>query len=376
MKLIKKIKIKNKSIYKAGNIIIYSTLINHRIKYEKFFNIISKIRKYTIDKETKKIKIFGISVYERSETENFIYSKSNFHTKYINKLSALKKYLNKNIDKKFNKIFILKSNLGEAYIFLKYIINHLNNQSDTILIAGTKESHIILSKLLLPNIATTTLKKALPETNNNIFKIGEQTFYIAFPLSFYINTERQIAENNAIYIDEIYKYFNIKDTQSTKNNILHINKSTITKVDNYLNQNNIKNFVFLAKEAKTCNEIPKDFWQELEKEISIKIIKNNENMSIEEAFYLASKSQVIISLRSGLSEILSETGKTQIILYTDFSKRFRFKPISKEQILSGYSIKTFNKKHNNLFEIKYTDYSKSEIIKYITETINKKELTT
>ena len=88
--------------FKVIGIPIYSAILNHRIKYENFFNIFFKIRKYSNTAEVKKFKIFNCTFFEQTETDNFIYSKSIFHKKYVNKLSVLKKYLNKRIDTKYN----------------------------------------------------------------------------------------------------------------------------------------------------------------------------------------------------------------------------------------------------------------------------------
>lgn len=352
---------------------VYSALVNHRIKYENFFNVFFKIRKYTNSTELKKLKIFNFTIFEKIETDDFIYSKSEFHKKYVNKLAVLKKYLKEKINPEYNKIFILKSNLGEAYIFLKYIINNLTNDKDNILIAGTKESHIKLANMLLPQVPVILLPKKLPEVGVNTFKIEEQTYYIAFPMKFYIETEAKIHNNNAVYLDEMYKYFCINSKNSVQENKLKIQQNTSKKIDNYLRENNINKFVFIAKNAKTCSEIPKTFWQELENAINIKTISNDENMPLEEAYCLAAYAQAIISLRSGFSEILSETYKPQIILYTDFINRFRFKEITKDKIINGYSIKSLTPTENKITEIEYSDNSKKEIIKVIIETLNKKE---
>ncbi|MDE6138263.1 MAG: hypothetical protein K2F57_02195, partial [Candidatus Gastranaerophilales bacterium] len=325
---------------KTFGIPVYSTLLTHRIKYENFFNIFFKFRKYTNSAEIKKIKIFNFTLFERVETDDFIYSKSEFHNKYVNKLSLLKKYLTKNIDSKYNKIFILKSNLGEAYLFLKYIINNFTADNDKILIACTKKSHIKIANMLLPNVQTILLSKALPEVGCNKFNIGEQTYYIAFPMKFYIETESKIHNKNAIYLDEMFKYFGITRNHSIPTNNLQITENVTKKIDKYLAKNKIDKFIFIVENAKTCSAIPKNFWNELENSLNIKIIKNNESINLTEAYYLASKAEAIISIRCGFSEILSETDKPQIILYTDFINRFRFKPITKEKIINGYSIKT------------------------------------
>lgn len=361
--------------FKVLGIPIYSALLDHRIKYENFFNTFFKVRKFTNSAETKRFKIFNYTFFEQTETDDFIYSKSEFHKKYTNKLSVMKKYLNTQIDSKYTKIFILKSNLGEAYIFLKYIINNLTENEDKILIACTKKSHVSIANMLLPNVETKLLSNTLPEIEYNTFKIGAQQYYIAFPMKFYINTESAINNNNAVYLDEIYKYFNISAKRSIENT-LHISKAATQKIDNYLVKNNIQKFIFIVKNAKTCTTIPDKFWNELEKSLNIKVIYNNETMPLDETYYLAAKSEAIISLRCGLSEILSESGKPHIILYTDFINRFRFKPITKDKIINGYSIKTVTPAANKIIEIEYSDNSKTKIIKSITETLlHKKEKT-
>ena len=59
--------------FKVLGIPIYSALLDHRIKYENFFNTFFKVRKFTNSAETKRFKIFNYTFFEQTETNDFIY---------------------------------------------------------------------------------------------------------------------------------------------------------------------------------------------------------------------------------------------------------------------------------------------------------------
>lgn len=96
------------------------------------------------------------------------------------------------------------------------------------------------------------------------------------------------------------------------------------------------NFIILAPEAMTCEDLPITFWQKVANELKNKnfdiylnITKptnyiegcKHYNLGFEEAFSLAQKAKAVISLRSGFSEFLLPTGIPNISVYTKFRKR-------------------------------------------------------
>ncbi len=93
-------------------------------------------------------------------------------------------------------------------------------------------------------------------------------------------------------------------------------------------------------------------------------------MTLEEAYAIAHKALAIISLRSGLSEILSGINNLQIILYTNFKERYRFDVISEMKVSKGFSLKAIEPNRKNIFELEYSKESEDKIIEWIKDIVN------
>lgn len=368
---------KNTEYYKFLNIPVCIIDKKHNFKIKRlFFGLFVKEKAFDNYTETITIKIFNFTVYKRIETLNKIkINWFNLYNREIIKLTEIKKELEKIIDKRYTKVFILKSNLGEAYLFLKFIINNLINCTDIPVIIVTKKAHISLIKMLTPNIDYIVTKSLKYEINEKLFKINNQDIYTVFPIKFYLDTEQKTAQIATNYLYEMYDYFRISNDNKHNFNKIKINENIINEIDNYLARNDINHFIFISKEATTESPIPDTFWQGLESKLDIKIIYNNKNVDIAETYYLAKKASVIISLRSGLSEILSDCENTHIILYTDFKDRYKFPKLPKETIIKSYSVKALELNTSNTFEILYNDKDKDKIIENIINIVKQKERT-
>lgn len=371
MGIIKKLTHRNKVTYNLFGITLCKITRNYDYKIKNIAGIYKKIKKYKGYKETRIIKIFNLKIYRRIEDLYEInYSILKIINWKTNKENRLKKDLKQIIKSKYNKIFILKSNLGEAYIFLKFIINGLLNKTDIPLIITTKKYHINLINMLVPEIKSIYKPNLKYETSNKVIKINNKYIYTAFPMKFYIDTEHKIQEGNSHYLSEIYNYFLISKENTPVKNKIKISSETQKKISEYLKEQRINKYIFLSTEATTCENINETFWENLAKELQLKIVKNNPERSIEEAYCLAQNAQFVISLRSGLSEILSNNDNTQIVIYTKFKKRYRFDEISGNKIAKGYSIKELEPNKKNLYEIEYKKDNEVAIIDWIKEIVN------
>lgn len=224
--------------------------------------------------------------------------------------------------------------------------------------------------MLTPNIDKIYTANLHYEINNKVMLVGEQYVYVAFPMKFYTNTEEKIRNGHCHYMSEIYNFFNISKKNISSTNNVKISQELKKRTRDYLQKNNIKKFVFLSTDATTCENIDKKFWDKLEKELNIKIIKNSKDMTLEEAYAIAHKALAIISLRSGLSEILSGINNLQIILYTNFKERYRFDVISEMKVSKGFSLKAIEPNRKNIFELEYSKESEDKIIEWIKDIVN------
>lgn len=344
-------------------------------KFKNFLNIIQKEKSFNNYTEIQEIKIFGQQIYQRIEDLDAIKINILGISKTQNKQKAIIKQLKKLIPDDITKVFILKSNLGEAYLFLKYIINNFITDTDIPLIIATKPMHLQIAKMLVPNIQSLYCNKLNYEVNQKIFNIDEKTIYIAYPLKFYIDVENSAGNSDICYLNEMYRYYQISDEKKAKINRINISETSIKGIENYLIKNHIDKFIFISKYANTSENLSEKFWKKLESKIPIKIIYNNNKFKLEEVSYLAEKASAVISLRSGLSEILSETANSHIVIYTNFKKRYRFNEIKKENVLKMYSIKNLGVTNNNIYELLYSDEHENEIIENILNIIKAKEFT-
>lgn len=375
MKIIEKEIDLNREKYKVVGITLCDITKDYNFKIKNLIGVITKEKRFNIYTEKRRISLFNYTIYERTEDLDTIeFTIFGILSKKINKLKEVKKDLQKQIPESYNKIFILKSNLGEAYLFLKYMINELISQNDNVIIATSKKSHISLIKMLTPDIKYILINNLKYEINEKIFKINNQSYYLAFPLKFYIDTENRIkTSDNIHYLTEMCSYFRISKENKHNTNKIKISNETKEKIDKYLKINNIDKFIFISTKANTCDQIPARFWKKLEEQINIPLIRNEENMPLDEIYYLSGRAEAKITLRSGLSEILSETNNTHIILYTDFKKRYRLKRLAKQFVKSGYSIKNIDHNRNNIYEIEYSRFTEDEIIENIVKMIKKRE---
>lgn len=358
-------------INKLFGMTLYKREKDYNYKFQNYLGIISKEKYYKNYIETKTIKLFNKKIFTRIENEKTIeYNILDLIKKKTDKIEKTKKFLKRHIDNKYNKIFILKSNLGEAYLFLKFIINGLTDKKDIPIIIATKPAHLDLINMLTPQIDKKLINNLKYEINKKYMMLDNKVIYTAFPMKFYLDTEKKVETGKCHYLKEIYNYFKISKENIYKVNKIKINQNVKRNVNDYLDENNIKKFVFISTKANTCEELPKSFWKDLENSLKIRIIKNNEKFSLEESYYLGKRATAIISLRSGLSEILSETNNLHIVIYTNFKNRYRFNTISESKISKSYSINEIFPDKKSIYEIEYSKKHQEEIIKWVADTVN------
>ena len=363
--------------YTFAGIPICKTSKNLHHKKKIIFNCIRKERFYSNFCEKEELTIKDRIVFTKNEDSNYIeYSIPGVFSKRINKLKEVQKRLSKIIDRDFNKIFILRSNLGEAYIFLKFIINELIEPDDRPLIITDRENHLELIKMFNLDIEALVIKKYNYEINEACFEIDHQKFYMVYGIDFYINAENSINATNTHYLNIVFDNFNLTKSYLSKTKVNKITISSEAKkfVNDYIIRNNIGKFAFISDKATTCQNINNEFWEKLQEQLGMTIVKNSPELSLEEAFELAKRAHILITLRSGLSEILTETNNLQVALYTDFRTRSRFNPITKSRIINGYSLKKISAQNKNIIEIEYDKSKENEIINGIEKLSKMREM--
>ena len=367
-------------------------------RYQSFLGgIITTIKASSSNYSSKKdIKLFGMSVIKRIE-ENGYRNYYAFGKKFRNVLLAdeFKKQYFKYFDPKHDDIYILKANSGEIYLILTYIINSLikRNNSKTPLLVATHKYHADIIKMICPDIPYVLIDRLVIKIPEDSFKIDNFRFITLFSQPYFLGVEEAINSSklgHIHYFNYILKYLNISpdDIEMNKINILpQAEKSMLEKVNKM--GLNLDKFVFLAPEAKSCKLYDEDFWCELIKRLQDKgydVFVNSVDSEVKlntasdfktcyltfaEAFALAKRAKKIVSLRSGFTEFLLQTGVPMDVLYTKFRKRHFFDDIDCYHVMSGFGLTCLPFVHKDkLREFNMFEISQKECLERIVEIGN------
>lgn len=195
-------------------------------------------------------------------------------------------------------------------------------------------------------------------TQSNHWLLNGHNVYIIFSSNHFQQVEIDIKQKN---IGEIHYLKSILTTLELTTDDYSRPQPIITKktqevLADKVNemQLNLSNFIILAPEALTCEELTPNFWamlakrlQELGYDIFINITNKPEYnytgcksmmLNYQEILALAYKAKAIISLRSGLTEILLPTSTPSVSIYTKFRKRRVRNAFSVEKTIGGFSM--------------------------------------
>lgn len=391
MKFYEYIKTKDERISKIFGYPIYSQKFGpfHRNQY--FFNSFLSTYKTSDENSlfTKKdIKICGLSILCRTDD-------GDTRSWYFNNKCLYKTSLKENFAKlcfkkakcKYDKIYVLNVNSGELYLFLTNILSALVNKNgkDSILLVAKKAYQVELVKMICPDIKCILVSTCIVNTMRfDSFVYNNSEFFMLFDSSYFKKVEDDIKNNplgSKHYFKSLIEKLKISEDELAYNKI-HIPISSEMSMRKKLKKVNLNmdNFVFIAPEAKSCENISVDFWMNLMEQIKLKgydifvnIAENNIEipnkvnykkcfLTLSEAYALASKSKRIISLRSGFTEVLLQTNVPIDILYTGYKDRPYFGTLSVEQVMTGFSVSKlpnadkfditeYNAEKNNLMNI-------------------------
>lgn len=320
----------------------------------------------------KEIKFLGHTFSDRVEENNYciytLFGKEIYRISLLNKFKKeFFKYFSDNDD-----IYILRCNSGEAYLTLTYVIDALikSNGSKKPLLLATKKYHIDLIKMICPDIPYVYAKNLKIKLTGKSFNIDKYRFFLLFDRK-YFNTVKNDIKNNPLgekhYFKSILDTLNItrEDISMRKISVpLADEKSMLEKVNNI--GLDLNKFVFIAPEAKSCRLYDEDFWCILinllkkkgydvfvnvaDTDLKLKEAIDYKScfLTYSEAFALAKRSRKIVSLRSGFTEFLLQTGVPIDVLYTRFGYRCSFDYMDINHFMSGFG----------LSQIPYTDMSK------------------
>lgn len=322
----------------------------------------------------KDINFLGLPLVRFSEQDI-----NNFSEKYVDILpkslfSEVMESIYQKVKNKYNLVFIVRVNaVGESYL-----LNYLYKE--------------IAEKLQTENYCFLVCNNSHYE---NIFKIFSDTPFISVDIDRKLFndalTKRKFTYKGIIFyvhqstVSELNNLFRIKYAKenyqvSYPDWILNMSLAekytyspmVISQKDkdivNRLVNINLNNFVFLSTKAKSVLPIADSFWNLLKYKICKKgydIFENNNQFTFSQVVYIASLSRHIISLRSGLDELLSTLDVPKHILYT----KHMFSPISVQKTKEVHSLLNYpfvNK--NTIFEYEFNN-NQDKIIDKIMQRI-------
>jgi len=331
--------------------------------YQKFF---LKIEKNFIEHYIA-IKFFNFTIIKLKKTPHIEISLFNF-TIYKNRF-WYKYFATKISSKHYDCIIVLLfPPSGELF----YIINNINilknifyYKNIAIFYTNERELRIIDVFLNLKNIDILRLDDNIAHfchSNLNIenIKINNCDVYFTFSTWHYLVQDREIntKNNRKHFVHFINKAMNIDDKIISYKYNFYISNYLSLKEKCTIEYFTLNNFIVLCPEATTCSQYHIYFWILIAKlfknkgyTVFVNTLKNNNFIPDSYAFHLdysefiifCKKAKYIVSLRSGLCDIISFINTKHFILYTDIPERFPLKKIPSENALYGFSLSLYNK---------------------------------
>lgn len=311
----------------------------------------------------KDVQVLGHSILKRNEEKN--YRNYYFFNKEVVKISILKKFKRqyfKYFNQNYDDIYILQANSGEIYLLLTYIIDTLmkKNQSKAPLLVATKNYHVDIIRMVCPDLPYVYIKNFNLNITGSSFNIDKFRFILLFDSTHFKQTENSIKDKP---IGEVHYFQSIMDKLNIIKDEISMRKIKIPTEDTqHMKEKvskiglNLDKFIFIAPEAQSCKLYDEDFWcslinslQDKGYDVFVNLVSNDIKLkgargfktcklSYVEAFALAKHSKKIVSLRSGFTEFLLQTGVPMDILYTKFRHRHFFDDMDIYHVISGFGI--------------------------------------
>ena len=386
MKIYSNEKIDNVREMKLFGFPIFSVEKNRGTKLQSFLGgIVTAYKTFREDYVTKDIKFLGISTYryirEANDVKCFLFNIL-YKQKSLGKLfcKEYKKLLSNHDD-----VFILHANIGESVIFLRLARAYFKKMgSKTPLIIGLQNYHRDLVKMLLPEANVEIIKRIKISMYSDGFSEEGHNVRLIFPKSHYDKVEADLRDKNAPvkhFVDQILLKLGLNKSDFSDEEV-HIEESVKTSLLKKVQKIglNIDKFIFISPEANTCEAYDRTFWynlkQESEKE-GIDVYCNTRacnpdfkgfkhcDLNLCEAYYLASRAQKIIGLRSGILDLLALSGKPIIALYTKARKRPAFDMLTLDEMLEGFNMKNVV----NVTEYNTDKFNREALEKHIKEDL-------
>lgn len=286
-------------------------------------------------------KIFGIPVFILKNGKHF----------FENFCSVLYKTY-----PQYDDFYIFFSKSGEFYLLMHHFAQWLrNNKSQKYACVFFNNYHPDIYKMFFPKneficiegADVVALSRGVDSVKN---VIENKNFYVPLYEKYFRQVEDDICNNNAHYYQELLKHLDLEKSATNTYTVSDTVKEKINKILPLLNNK----FILISPESGSNAPLSKEFWKEIcsySKSLGYEVFCNCLHignfisgsicifLNYEETMELAKHAKLIIGLRSGLLECMASPEVPLISLYSDFSKRSGFKPMSSTHVKNGFSLK-------------------------------------
>lgn len=366
----------------CGKTILEETSGRFGISKKFLGNAVSYKEKHSIRGGRKSLKIFNFYVYIKKISWGIITYQ--YLSLFTRKLSIKKVFFNfiQKYLKKYDDIYYLYSNGGEASMFFAYCAKSFieKNKSKNPFFITTQPFQLDLLKIYFPEAKGVCIKDFFfLHEYQNMISIKNHKIFLVYSHGHFEPIEKEMQSQNFGKItcfDHILNTLNMTREECTKpefsisSNYEHSLQEKLNKI-----HLNTENFVIIAPEAKTSNPLSKYFWEKIINEFKIRgvdvflNVKDDEfifenckytKISYPEAFLLAKKAKAIICVKSGFVEVLLPANCPTIAVYTEFRNKNRYK-ISPEQVISVFSMhKLPFVNHDLICELNYDNFQNDD----------------
>lgn len=207
------------------------------------------------------------------------------------------------------------------------------------------------------------------------------------PHTHFVALEKNAREGkNCFFYQELINSLNVSKTISTN---LMYSQECIDSVNTRIKMLNLKSpFCFIAPDAQSNGTLPFEFWDKLSIILSKKgydifynsIPYNRFNssmktqlLSLDETRYLAEQADIIIGVRSGLMDVISNNHSQIHCFYLPFHNRSKELPeLSAEKVYNCFTLKQLptTQSNNNIYEYVIEDNEDYKMLNKILDTIS------
>ena len=395
-KIFSNIKDKHLRCIKVLGLKIFEEYSNDSFRIQKFVgNLVYTKRFRSSVRERKVFKFLNLTISERIiEDDVMKYNLLGFTYKKIDLQNIFYKQYLKDLKIDYDDVYILHANSGEAYLFFAYCAKAFLNKkkSKKPLFIATQDYHVDIVNMYLPGANVILLENLRLKTKSNKWVVNEHNCYMIFSAIHFDTVEKETCRKEigqVHYLNSIDATLNVSKQDYTKPivKIAPQVKQSLKEKISTLNLN-VENFVIIAPEAQTCEELPSSLWNDIVNELKQRgydvflNIVNKESyingckstfLTYQEVFQLATKAKAVISLRSGFTEFLLPAEIPNITIYTKFRERKK-NAFSVEKTISAFSMHKFPFiNHDLICELNIDDFKNdNELLTSIMKNLDKR----